>query len=79
TEREYSFTEVTINGNAYANAMRNQDYKLFTQGGVITGFYKIAGYTEGANLLGTPLSTEASAAFDELSRELESMNTPNNL
>ncbi|MFI3306229.1 MAG: sulfatase-like hydrolase/transferase [Rikenellaceae bacterium] len=79
TQREYSFTEVTINGSAYSNTIRNQSYKLFTQGGVTTGFYKIAGYTEGANLIDTELSTEASLAFEELSRELERMNIPNDL
>ncbi len=79
TKREYSFTEVAINGNAYANTIRNQDYKLFTQGGVTTGFYKIVGYTEGTNLIDTQLSTEASSALDELAQKLESMNIPDNL
>lgn len=74
TERDYSFTEVTINGNAYANTIRNKDYKLTTQGGVITGFYKIVGYTEGPNLVDTPLSSEASAAFEELTQELKKLN-----
>ncbi len=79
TKREFSFTEVTINGNAYANTIRNKDYKLTTQGGVITGFYKIFGYTEGPNIVDTPLSSEASAAFEELTQELDRMNIPNNL
>lgn len=79
TERDYSFTEVAINGNAYANTIRNKDYKLFTQSGETTGFYKIVGYTEGVNLIDTQLSSEASVAFEELTRELESMNIPNDL
>lgn len=73
TEREYSFSEVEVNGNAYANAIRNRDYKLFTQGGTPIGFYKIVGYTEGPNLLDTQLSAEESAAFDELTKALETI------